>query len=313
MQFKKALFIGITESSLEPKYWKQLESSIENKVFVEKDSPDLEKEIADADCLCLAFATLVTKALLGKAKNLKYIGQFSTAFGRVDTDYAKSKNIPVCNLAGFSTESVAEFTIAAILETIRGLEIGKQRGRKLNVDESGIKVWEIKDKNFGILGLGRIGKRVGEIAQGFGANVNYWSRSKKEDSSFKYQELDDLIANSDFLSIHLAQTQETENVMNAKRFESLKSGCVVINTCPMELIDLEGLIKKLAKDDITFILDHSDEMTKEDLSKLSKFENCIIYPPMAYISEEAKVKRQETFVGNIENFLAGTPINVVNS
>ncbi len=312
MKFKKALLIGITESSLDQRYWQQLESSIENKVFVAKDSPDIEKGISDTDCLLLAFATPVTKGLLDKANNLKYIGQFSTAFGRVDIDYAKSKGIPVSNLAGFSTESVAEFTIAAILEAIRGLETGKQRGRTLNVDESGIRAWEIKDKTFAILGLGRIGRRVGGLAKGFGANVEYWSRNKKEDSGFKYQSLDELIANSDFLSIHLAQTPQTEKIMDAKRFASLKSGCVVVNTCPMELVDIDGLCKRLSKNDIIFILDHSDEMTKEDLKKLSKFANCIIYPPIAYITEEAKITRQEMFVANVENFLKGKPSNVVN-
>jgi len=312
MKFKKALLIGITESSLDKKYWKRLESSIEKKVFVEKDSPDIEKEIEDADCLLLAFATLVTKELIDKAKNLKYIGQFSTAFGKVDVDYAKSKGIPVSNLAGFSTESVAEFTIAAILEAIRGLETGKQRGRQINVDESGIKAWEIKDKTFGILGLGRIGTRVAEIAKGFGADVVYWSRNKKDSSGFKYMELDQLIANSDFVSIHLAEAPETVKIMDKKKFALLKPNSVIINTCPMELIDIEGLRTRLAKNDIIFILDHSDEMEKEDLEKLSKYENCIIYPPMAYISEEAKVKRQEMFVSNVESFLKGEPANKVN-
>jgi phosphoglycerate dehydrogenase-like enzyme len=80
----------------------------------------------------------------------------------------------------------------------------------------------------------------------------------------------------------------------------------------MELVDLNGLISRLAKKDIIFILDHSDEMVIADLKKLSKFPNCVIYPPMAYISEEAKINRQEMFVSNIENFLKGKPTNVVN-
>lgn len=312
MKFQKALFIGITQLSLDQKYWKRLDPLIAKKVFLEKGSAQIEKEIKDADCALLLFATPFTKDLIDNAPKLKYIGQFSTAFGKVDVDSAKSKKIPVTNLAGFSTESVAEFTIAAILEAIRGLEIGKTRGRKLNVDEGGIKVWEIKGKSFGILGLGKIGNRVGEIAKGFGANVIYWSRNKKKDSGFKYLELDEMLKNADFLSINLAQNAQTEKILNKKRFSQIKPGCVVINTCPMELIDLNALTARLAKKDIIFILDHSDEMTKEDLKKLAKFQNCIIYPPMAYISEEAKINRQEMFVSNIENFLKGTPQNVVN-
>src|SRR3989344_1849342 len=273
MKFKKALLIGITKSSLEEKYWKQLESSIENKIFVEKGSADIDEEIEDADCLLLAFATPITKELIDKAPNLKYIGQFSTAFGKVDAGYARSKGILVANLPGFSTECVAEFTIAVILEAIRGLEVGRQRGRKLNVDESGITAWEIKGKDFGIVGLGRIGQRVGELAKAFGANVNYWSRNKKRQSGFRYMDLDQLVANSDFLSLHAAQTPETEKIMNAKRFAALRPNCVVINTCPMELVDLDGLCARLAKKDVIFILDHADEMLKEDLKRLSAYEN----------------------------------------
>lgn len=80
----------------------------------------------------------------------------------------------------------------------------------------------------------------------------------------------------------------------------------------MELIDIDGLAQRLKKGDITFILDHSDEMSQQDLKKLSKFENCIIYPPMAYITKEAAINRRETFTSNIENFLKGKPKNIVN-
>lgn len=80
----------------------------------------------------------------------------------------------------------------------------------------------------------------------------------------------------------------------------------------MELVDLDGLVQRLQKKDITFILDHSDEMSEQDLKKISKFENCIIYPPMAYISREAAANRREMFTSNIENFLKGTPKNTVN-
>lgn len=311
MKFKKAVFYAISEAALAPEYWKKLESSIENKIFVEKDSPEINKELSDADCLCVAFGTIVSKEMIEKAPSLKFIGVIATAFGKIDVESAKSKNIPVSNLAGYSTESVAEFTIAAILETIRGLETGKQRGRGGSYDESGIKAWELKNKNFAVLGLGHIGQRVAELAKGFGANVSYWSRIKK-DNDFQYQEIDNLIKNADFLSINLAQTPETEKIMDEKRFESLKPNAVVINTCPMELIDVDGLCKRLAKGDITFMFDHSDETDPEDLKKMHEFKNCIIYPPMAYITDEAKVIKQEMFVSNIENFLDSKPSNVVN-
>lgn len=80
----------------------------------------------------------------------------------------------------------------------------------------------------------------------------------------------------------------------------------------MELVDIDGLAQRLKKKDITFILDHSDEINGEDLKKISVFENCIIYPPMAYLTKEAVVNRREMFTSNIENFLKGKPTNKVN-
>lgn len=315
MKFDKILLIGIDKSSLGDAYWKKIDKLSTKKVFVSKDSPDIKKELSDTDCLLVNFGVPVTEENINKAPKLKYIGTLSTAFGKVDTQYARKKNIPVCNLAGYSTESVAEFTIAAILEAIRGLETGKQRGRAGKYDEGGIRAWELKNKVFGILGLGSIGRRVAELAQGFGTDVRYWSKHRKKDTEkkgIKYQIADTLISEADFISINFAQTKETEKFLNTKRINSLKKNAVLINTAPMDLVDVDALVKRLAKNDITFMFDHSDETDPKDLKKLSKYPNCIIYPPMAYISDEARIIKQEMFVSNIENFLKGKPSNEVN-
>src|SRR3989344_913166 len=315
MKFNKILLIGIDKASLGDTYWRRIDNLSSSKVFVARDALVIKKELTEADCLLVNFGVPVTKDDIDKASNLKYIGTLSTAFGKVDTEYARKKNIPVCNLAGYSTESVAEFTIAAILEAIRGLETGKQRGRAGKYDESGIRAWEIKNKVFGILGLGSIGRRVAELAQGFDADVRYWSRHRKEDAEakgIKYQDADTLIPQCDFISINFAQTKDTKKFLNAKRINSLKKNAVVINTAPMELVDIDALVKRLAKKDIIFMFDHSDETGLEDLKKLSKHSNCIIYPPMAYITDEARIIKREMFVANIENFLKGKPKNVVN-
>ena len=315
MKFNKILLIGIDQSSLGDSYWGKIDKLTSKKVFVPRDSEDIKKELPDADCLLVNFGVPVTKDNIDRASKLKYIGTLSTAFGKVDANYARKKNIPVCNLAGYSTESVAEFTIAAVLEAIRGLETGKQRGRAGKYDESGIKAWELKNKVFGILGLGSIGRRVAELAQRFGADVRYWSKHRKKDAEkkeIKYQDADTLIPECDFISINFAQTKDTEKFLNAKRINSLKKNAVVINTAPMELVDVDALVKRLAKKDITFMFDHSDETDPKDMNKLSKYPNCIVYPPMAYITDEARIIKQEMFVSNIENFLQGKSKNVVN-
>lgn len=315
MKFKKILLINIPEESLGEEYWKRINQLSSQKVSLPKDDPRVLKELKDTDCLLVSFGLVVDKNMIDAAPNLKYIGVLATAFGKIDVNYAKRKKIIVCNLAGYSTESVAEFTIAAILETIRGLEIGKKRARDGKYDETGIPAWEIKDKIFGVIGLGSIGKRVAEIAQGFGADVEYWSKNRKKDAEkkdIKYEGLDSLIKKADFLSINLAQHKDTEGILNKNRLQKVKKGAVVINTAPMELVNIDGLVERLKNKDITFIFDHSDEMHEEDLKKICKFENCVIYPPMAYISKEAAVNRREMFTSNLESFLRGKSKNIVN-
>ena len=311
MTYSKVLLLGISDDSIDKEYWDKLNTLADQVVFIDKDDSSLMQQLADTECLLVNFGVTVSKEMINAAPNLKYIGVLATGFDKIDIEYATSKNIPVCNLAGYSTESVAEFTIAAILENIRGLEIGKQRGRAKNYSEMGIKATELKDSTFGVIGLGSIGNRVAELATGFGAQVSYWSRSPK-DVPFTYQELDELIAQSDFLSLNPALTAETEHLLSAERIKSLKSGAVIINTCPMELVDIDALAGRLGEGDITFILDHSDEMAAEDLAKLAPYENCIVYPPIAYITDGARRNKGEIFTSNIAAALEGNPQNKVN-
>jgi lactate dehydrogenase-like 2-hydroxyacid dehydrogenase len=307
--------IGIDESKLDPDYWKKIDSLAEKIIKLPKDSPEIMKQLADVDCLLVNFGVDVRRDHIDAAPNLKYIGTLSIAFNRVDIGYAKTKGISVCNLAGYCTEAVAEFVFAAILEQMRELERGKQVAREADYSGSGFSAIEIKDKIFGVLGLGRIGTRVAEIALGFGAKVCYWSRNRKtniEKKGIKFEDADRLVSEGDFISLNFALTNDTKNFLNEERMENIKSGAIIINTCPMELVDLDALEKRLAKGDITFILDHSDEMSAEELTKISKYKNCIIYPPIAYASKEARIEKQRLFVGNMENFLRGSPTNKVN-
>lgn len=311
--FKKALVIGITEAMLEQSFWDRIKQQVGVLKFVAKESPEIMQELPSADCLLINFGIEIKKEHIDLATDLKYIGILATAFGKVDVAYTQEKAIVVSHLPGYSTESVAEFTIAAILEEIRGLHQGKERGKSGNYSEAGIKAREIRGKKFGVIGLGNIGTRVGELALGFGAQVQYWSEHRKPEQEAKgmeYKDLSEVLSTSDFISVNLAQTSETEGMFGSEQFNLLKKGVVVINTAPMELIDIAALGAALTKGGLTFILDHSDEMDTKDLTFLSKWDECVIYPPIAYISEEARVAKQEMFTANLEGFVAGKPVNV---
>ncbi len=315
MKFNKMLFVNIKQDSLDKEYWDKIDLITEKKVFLPKDSHEIIKELKDTDCLLVGFATPVTKDNIDSAPNLKYIGTLAIAYHKINTEYAKKKGIPVTNIAGYCTESVAEFIIASILNEIRQLDEGKLRAKNNNYDFIGMSASEIKGKVFAVFGLGNIGKRTAELAQGFGADARYWSRTRKTDyesRGIKYEDKDKLLETADFISLNFAQTPETENFLDKEAFSRIKSGAIIVNTVPIECVDLNALEDRLKKGDIIFILDHSDEMKQEDIERLRSYKNCVIYPPIAFISKEARINKQELFVGNIKSFLKGTPMNVVN-
>jgi glycerate dehydrogenase len=317
MKFKKILTIGINESALSPEYWKKIDSLAEKRISLSKDSTEIKMHLADTDCLLAnPFAFKVEKEHIDAAPKLKYIGALSTAFGKIDYMYAATKGITVCNIPGYSTESVAEFAFGAILEYMRDLEKSKQLAREGNYSAiPTFPVYEIKGKKFGVIGLGRIGARIAELALAFGADVRYWSRTRKnefENKGINYQEADKLLSECDFISLNLAFTKETEHFLNEVKISKIKPGTVIINLAPNELVDLKALEKRLAKGDIVYIFDHTDELTPEQAKNLSKYKNCIMYPPLAYATKEAKIIKQEIFLGNTENFLKGKPTNKVN-
>lgn len=309
------VLINIAEPKLDSNYWQRVNELAEERVSLPKDSPEIKKQLLDADCALTGFAVNIDREILDSSEKLKYIGVLATAYGAIDVQYTKKKGIVVSNIPGYSTESVAEFVFATILERIRELEKAKRKAREGNYSESEFAATEIKGKTYGIIGLGRIGSRVAELALGFGANVIYWSRNRKKEmeaKGIKYEDADSVVSESDFLSMHVALTEDTKQFLNERRINMVKKGAIVINTAGMELIDIESLERRMRNNDMTFILDYSDEMMSEDLKRLSRHENCIIYPPIAYISQEARIAKQEIFVNNIENFLKGSPTNRVN-
>jgi len=316
MKFKKILMLDFNPSNLEQTYWDRIDQLTQEKILIPRDSPEVPRHLATTDCLLVKLGAKVGKETIDSTPNLRYIGMFGTGYGGIDDSYAASKGIAVCNIAGYSTEAVAELAFGVILEHIRELERAKSQARKGDYSEATFQGYEIKGKVFGVIGLGRIGGRIAEIAlNGFGADTRYWSRNRKkkyEDKGIRYVEVDTLIPDCDFLSVNLAYNKETEQFLDRARIQKIKPGAVVVNLAPMELINVDGLEERLKAGDITFILDHSDELPAAQAKRLSKYKNCIMYPPVGYTTAEATLTKQAMFVDNLENFLKGTPTNKVN-
>jgi len=308
--------LGFSKDNLGTKEWSRIDKLSEQTALIANDTSDIAKHLSSTDCLLVKLGAAVDKEMIDSAPNLKYIGMFGTGYGRIDTVYAHKKGITVCNIAGYSREGVAELVFGMILEHLRELERAKSQARKGDYSEATFKGFEIKDKNFGVIGLGRNGSRVAEIARdGFQAKVSYWSRNRKkapESKGIKYQSLESVLKQSDFISVNVAYVPETKDLLGQKEFNLIKPGCIVVSTIQNEVCDFDALVKRLKKNDITFILDHSDELTLEQAKELSKYKNCILYPPVGYITKEATEAKLGMFVDNLENFLKDKPTNKVN-
>lgn len=308
--------VGFSEENLGKGEWARIAKLTKSKVLLPKDSPEIAKELSASDCLLVKLGASVDKTMIDSAPILKYIGMFGTGYGRIDTAYARKKGITVCNIAGYSQEGVAELVFAMLLEHLRDLCRAKSQAKAGDYSEATFAGTEIMNKKFGVIGLGRNGRRVAEIAKnGFKANVRYWSRNRKpdaEETGTAYMEIDSLLKRSDFLSVNFALTPETEKFFDRNKMDLIKPGCVIVTTVQNEVFNFEALVQRLKKNDITFIMDHSDELTQDQARELSKYPNCIMYPPIGYITKEATSAKLGMFVDNLENFLDGKPFNKVN-
>lgn len=314
-RFKQVICLDFTGSELEAAGWQLVDQLTDKRVLLNKSNDTLDSKLLMTDCLLVKLGAKVGRELIDKAPNLRYIGMLGTGYGGIDITYASKKGISVTNITDYATESVAEFFIGILLDQLRDLTRAKLLAQTGDYSDSSYNGAVIKGKTIGVVGLGNIGMRTAELAQAFGANVIYWSKHRKleaEKVGIKYQSLDKLLSISDIISLNLALNPKTEGILNASRVKIIKKGAIVINPSPMELINFPALTSRLKKGDMTLILDHSDEITPEQDKILRTFDNCVMYPPIGYITAEATDLKRGIYIDNIRNYLAGQPTNKVN-
>jgi glycerate dehydrogenase len=315
-QFQKLVSFGVSAESVGQDCWEQVKGASMRIVEV-ADENELRDELVDADALLLSLGRGADADLISSAPDLRYIGMLGTGYGRIDLEAARRQGVTVSNVADYSTQAVAEFVFAALLADLRDLDRARTQAGKGDYDESSFDGTQVSSKTIGILGLGNIGRRVAELASGgFGAKVIYWSRSPKDtgdaEGIIAMATPEEVISAADVLSLHFELNPETDGFLGPERLALVQDGALLINTAPMELIDLPALEDGLKGQKFSFILDHSDEMDPEDAARLANYENCTVYPPIAYTTVEASAAKLEIFAQNIASFLEGSPQNVVS-
>ncbi len=270
-----------------------------------------------------ADAVICNKAVIGKEimdkTDLKLIGLFATGYNIIDVEYAREKGIPVCNVPGYSTDSVAQLTISLLLElagkTSKYVSMVADGGWMKNskVEYFRYPAMEIAGKTLGIYGLGAIGTAVAKIALAFGMEVIAYSRTEKIVENVELVSERELFEKSDFLSIHCPLTKETTKRVNDKTLALMKPTAYIINTARGGVIDEQALADALNSGKIAGAA--LDVLTVEPMTEdcvLKNANNCIITPHVAWGSVDARERLVSMVCDNLQAFLRGEPINVVN-
>ncbi|WP_067897173.1 2-hydroxyacid dehydrogenase [Nocardia vaccinii] len=299
MTFRKLVVVGGVEAVLDPPHRAILDELADTLVTVARGT-DPGPELADADAAVLAFAIPFGRIAIDAAPRLRYLQVASTAFDAVDVDYARERGIAVATLPDYMTEPVAQFVLAVLLEQASGLAAGRAFRREGNFFPLAFPAKQFRGSRVAVVGLGTIGRRVAEMAAGLGAEVRYWSRHRKDDSGFRYQDLDALLCEADFVSVNLALTDRTRGVIDAARIAALAPGTVLVCTAPLELIDLPALRARTETGDVRAILNHALPGTIAD------FEGCpgFVDPPLVYLTDQSRALMQAALVTRLREWAA---------
>lgn len=258
---------------------------------------------------------------ISQLPDLKYIGVLATGYNVVDIEAARKRNIVVTNVPAYGTKSVAQMTFALLLELTQHVQrhsdavFNGEWTRSRDFCFWKYPLVELDGKTMGIIGFGRIGQAVADIAAAFGMNVLGYSRHKSDQShrkNFRWAEFDELLAESDVVSLHCPLTPETEGIINAETLKKMKKSAFLINTSRGPLIAEEDLAYALNNDHIAGAgLDVLAVEPPGEDNPLFRAKNCIITPHIAWASKEARARLMQIAADNLGAFLRGEPVNVI--
>lgn len=291
---------------------------------------------ADAEVVSVFVSSGCPREIIDGFPNLKLIIARSTGVDHIDCAYAKEKGIAVANVPRYGARTVAEFAFALILTLSRHIFDATRQVR----EEGSFRIatfegFDLFGKTIGVVGTGAIGRNVATIAQGFGMRVLMMDKfpdQKLENEHAKYVPLEQLLAESDVVTLHVPYLPENHHLMNAEAFAKLKKGALMINTARGELIDTEALLEALKngtvsgagldvlegerglKDEMSLVRGSESINDLKSLLRnhiLMEMPNVIITPHIAFYSKEAYHEILSVSANNIKNFAEGKPSNLV--
>ena len=249
---------------------------------------------------------------------VKLIVEAGTGYNNIDLNAAKAKGITVCNIPAYSTERVAHTVIMMILNFASTMQ--QQIGMLAKGDRSNftkhlqVSHTEVNGKTLGVVGAGHIGMEVIKVAKALGMNILVHTRTPKADGDgIRYVSLDELLGNSDYITLHCPLNDQTKHMINKETIGKMKSSAVIINTGRGPLINEADLCEALAAKRIAGAgLDVQEVEPPAEDSPLYTLDNVILTPHMGWKGLETRQRLVGIIRDNVQAFFKGEPINVVS-
>lgn len=293
---------------------------------------------ADAEIISTFIYSDLSREVLQKLPELKLIATRSTGYDHIDLDFCRKNDIKVCNVPSYGDTPVAEHVFALILAISHRMIEAVDRTRKGDFSPRALQGFDLKGKTIGVIGTGNIGENVIRIAKGFGMHVlanDVKPREELQDTlGFQYTDLENLLQESDVVSLHVPATDQTKNLISHDQFDLMKEGSVLINTSRGSIVNVEALIKALSTGRLRAagldVLPEEPTVREEaevlksvyekkhDLTALLadhvllRLRNVVITPHNAFNTEEATEQIVNTTIKNIQGFIHNNPQNSVS-
>ncbi|MCA6214449.1 MAG: D-3-phosphoglycerate dehydrogenase / 2-oxoglutarate reductase [Thermococcaceae archaeon] len=257
------------------------------------DQDKLKELVKDVSAIIVRSKPKVTKEIIDAAPNLKVIARAGVGLDNVDVEYAKSKGIEVVNAPAASSRSVAELAIALMFAVARKVAFADRKMREGVWAKKQCMGFELEGKTLGVIGFGRIGYTVAKIASAIGMKILLYDTAKEEERAKevggKFVELEELLRNSDIVTIHVPLLESTYHLINEERLKLMKPTAILINTARGAVVDTNALVKALQEGWIAGAgLDVFEEEPLPENHPLTKLDNVVLTPHIGASTVEAQ-------------------------
>ncbi|MEM3396737.1 MAG: hydroxyacid dehydrogenase [Thermoplasmata archaeon] len=254
----------------------------------EAPKEQLPELIKDCDAIIVRSATKVTKELIDAAPNLKVIGRAGVGLDNVDAEHAKAKGIKVVNTPEATSISVAELALGMMLSAARMIPQATVSTKAGKWEKKRFHGTELYGKTLGIIGIGRIGSELAKRARALGMEVIAYDPYVKTSDFAKIVELDTILKDSDFISLHIPKTKETTHLLNKTAFDKMKNGVIIVNCARGGVVDEDALYDALVSGKVKVACLDVFEVEPAKEHKLFSLEQVILTPHIGAQTEEGQ-------------------------